>query len=224
MDFVEEGRKLRVEVGAKENIMAQLKRDTSFLAKMNIMDYSMLLGVHLCSSAEPESISTERKGESDIIRSNTPARRKIRKIILENGGKEGMLRSFIEGAKYYFGSGLGDDSVISQANSDDDSESGTEKDAEPQSRATEIDSEIYIDHSNLSQYSTRDDLGIKSGFGEAAELYFAGIIDILQLYNTRKWGETIIRKAVGNSEMEISCVDPDSYADRFVNFMDSIIE
>lgn len=225
LDFVEEGRKLRVGSETKENIMDQLRRDATFLAKMNIMDYSMLLGVHLCSSAEPESISTEQKDESIIIRSNTPARRKIRQMIIENGGKEGMLRSFIEGAKYYFGSKEAGDSVLlSPTNTDDDSESGIDEDEESHVRKTDLDSEMFTEQCYMSQYSTRDDMGIKSGSGEAAEIYFAGIIDILQFYNARKWGETIMRKAVGNSEKEISCVNPEAYADRFVNFMNSIIE
>ena len=51
-----------------------------------------------------------------------------------------------------------------------------------------------------------------------------GIIDILQLYNTRKWGETIVRKTIGNSEKDMSCVNPDAYANRFVEFIDALLE
>ena len=51
-----------------------------------------------------------------------------------------------------------------------------------------------------------------------------GIIDILQYYTTRKWGETIVKKAAGNLEADISCVDPVTYANRFIDFMDKLIE
>ena len=54
--------------------------------------------------------------------------------------------------------------------------------------------------------------------------YVTGIIDILQQYNTRKWGETMMRKAAGNQESQISCVDPVTYADRFVEFISSLLE
>jgi hypothetical protein len=47
----------------------------------------------------------------------------------------------------------------------------------------------------------------------------AGIIDILQYYDARKLGETVIKKATGNSGEDISCVDPETYGKRFVKFM-----
>ena len=56
------------------------------------------------------------------------------------------------------------------------------------------------------------------------EIYFCGIIDILQYYNARKMGETVMRRAVGNGTMDISCVDPETYGKRFVKFVSSLIE
>ena len=53
---------------------------------------------------------------------------------------------------------------------------------------------------------------------------FPGIIDILQYYNARKIGETVIRKAAGNSGLDISCVDPETYGKRFVKFISNLIE
>jgi hypothetical protein len=34
----------------------------------------------------------------------------------------------------------------------------------------------------------------------------------------------MVKKAVGNAEADISCVDPVTYANRFMDFMDSLIE
>ena len=51
-----------------------------------------------------------------------------------------------------------------------------------------------------------------------------GIIDILQYYNARKMGETVMRKAAGNSGEDISCVDPETYGKRFVKFIANLVE
>ena len=54
------------------------------------------------------------------------------------------------------------------------------------------------------------------------EIYYVGIIDILQEYNWWKRGETIIRRAT-NDVQQVSSVDPHLYNTRFVSFMSSII-
>ena len=55
------------------------------------------------------------------------------------------------------------------------------------------------------------------------QVYFCGIIDILQQYNTRKRAETFFKGFVQDSKA-ISCVDPDWYAKRFLEFIDAAIE
>ena len=55
------------------------------------------------------------------------------------------------------------------------------------------------------------------------EIYFMGIIDILQQYNARKQAETFF-KGFTASRRDISCVDPEWYAERFVKFIEAAIE
>jgi 1-phosphatidylinositol-4-phosphate 5-kinase len=55
------------------------------------------------------------------------------------------------------------------------------------------------------------------------EIYFVGIIDYLQFYNTRKRTETILKGFTYNRH-EISAVDPKFYSSRFCNFMCSMME
>lgn len=57
---------------------------------------------------------------------------------------------------------------------------------------------------------------------QSHEGYLCGIIDILQMYNTRKRAETLI-KSVVHSKHSISAVDPTTYANRFVGFLDRVI-
>ncbi|GLE02810.1 hypothetical protein PINS_up011674 [Pythium insidiosum] len=60
----------------------------------------------------------------------------------------------------------------------------------------------------------RDRFGRKNGF-----VYFLGVIDILQQYNTRKIAETFI-KGFRHNRKEISAVNPVFYGDRFIEFME----
>ncbi|KAJ0392216.1 hypothetical protein P43SY_003043 [Pythium insidiosum] len=60
----------------------------------------------------------------------------------------------------------------------------------------------------------RDRFGRKNGF-----VYFLGVIDILQQYNTRKIAETFFR-GFRHNRKEISAVNPVFYGDRFIEFME----
>ncbi len=51
------------------------------------------------------------------------------------------------------------------------------------------------------------------------EIYFCGIIDILQQYNTKKSLESFFKGLV-NDRNEISAVHPEAYATRFCNFIE----
>ena len=54
------------------------------------------------------------------------------------------------------------------------------------------------------------------------EIYYLGVIDILQEYNWWKKAETVIMGTIHDKE-HISSVDPRTYATRFIDFMESII-
>eukprot|EP00953_Heterococcus_sp_UTEX-ZZ885_P015003 8470-Heterococcus_DN1.PRE.1 len=57
------------------------------------------------------------------------------------------------------------------------------------------------------------------GNGKGREVYFMGIIDVLQEYNARKHAETAL-KSLTKGKSDISCVDPQTYAHRFLKFME----
>lgn len=60
----------------------------------------------------------------------------------------------------------------------------------------------------------RDRYGRKNGF-----VYFVGVIDILQQYNSRKIAETFF-KGIRHNRKQISSVNPTFYGDRFIEFME----
>lgn len=45
-----------------------------------------------------------------------------------------------------------------------------------------------------------------------------GLIDVLQQYNIRKTAESMMRSII-NKRSEVSAVDPDFYAERFLQFI-----
>jgi carbonic anhydrase len=53
---------------------------------------------------------------------------------------------------------------------------------------------------------------------DGREFYHLGIIDFLQSYNFSKRFETFVKTSKKNQALLISCVDPRTYANRFVNF------
>ncbi|OWZ09442.1 Phosphatidylinositol-4-phosphate-5-kinase [Phytophthora megakarya] len=83
-----------------------------------------------------------------------------------------------------------------------------------------LDTAVYADYSESvfckdeGGIYGRDRHGRKNGF-----VYFLGIIDILQQYNTRKIAETFI-KGLRHNRKQISSVNPDFYGDRFIEFME----
>lgn len=62
-DFVRDGNKVFIAEDSKERFLDTLNADVEFLSKLNLMDYSLLLGVHDCEKAEQED--REREVEED---------------------------------------------------------------------------------------------------------------------------------------------------------------
>lgn len=73
----------------------------------------------------------------------------------------------------------------------------------------------------LSIIRRRGSDGLPSQSGR--ELYFVGVIDVLQRYTLRKFFETQI-KSLRHSTAEISCVPPAQYAERFCGFVERVAE
>lgn len=236
LDIAEEGRRLKfARPGAKDAFLEQLRVDATFLARLGIMDYSLLLGMHSCkensapSSADPvtnqDAQSVDRE---EPCRSNTPFRRDVLKRAVTGGTATTANDGF-------------------QALEDLDQKIASKSKAtQPETKVTPSDKTTLAYESPLSNglssatpklsssvpnpITSRADEGIEGGIQLAdgtlsvEEIYYCGIIDILQYYNARKIGETVIKQAAGNSTDDISCVDPESYGKRFVKFISNVVD
>lgn len=74
LDIVHEQFKMRMGPTKKEAFMKQLSNDVALLAKLEIMDYSLLLGLHDRKKTVAPTVHSTMNPEK-ISRSNTPLRR-----------------------------------------------------------------------------------------------------------------------------------------------------
>lgn len=262
LDIVDEGRKLYVGSERKNAIMVQLKKDTSFLAKLEIMDYSLLLGIHFktINDKSYEQIHSEGfncNNRSDLSQKQSSTNRNIvstNDIVKGNRNLWQNKDSLVVREDYiikedreimggYVQNLYGEENIKS---SDEESLSARDIREEMSSDVDSSISSCIWESVNVSSnffhpmctsldrpegipnpYTSRKDLGIECFSGQnrlSKEYFYCGIIDILQYYNARKWGETIMRRAAGNQESQISCVDPKTYALRFVDFISTLLE
>eukprot|EP01087_Luapelamoeba_hula_P013485 TRINITY_DN3849_c1_g1_i4.p1 TRINITY_DN3849_c1_g1~~TRINITY_DN3849_c1_g1_i4.p1 ORF type:complete len:843 (+),score=226.72 TRINITY_DN3849_c1_g1_i4:265-2793(+) len=148
----------------------QVKRDVKFLEDWEIMDYSLLIGIH------------------DLKRAQKVDRRRSLSMV------------YIPKADEDFGA------ASTGFNDDSDSELGDQSDEYKQYHITAF---------------TRDQGGFRSTDEDnnpCDEIYFLGIIDILQPYNMRKFAEHSFKK-LRYDGTQISAVNPRFYARRFCDYM-----
>ncbi len=165
------GNKLRVGSEYKKKMLLQLKNDVNFLAKLKIMDYSLLVGIH-----------QHKRGNKGISKSGTADAADITR------------RTSIIVAP----------SLSHLSKGSASSEKGEKEEVSPGLKTSSSDALSAVDG------------GIPSI--PAGEIYYIGIIDILQLYNTRKTAENFF-KGFTMDRHEISAVNPIEYATRFLTFI-----
>lgn len=229
LDILEEGRKLRfVDPCARSAFIDQIRRDATFLARLGIMDYSLLLGLHNCEeesneddggNADPSTPPGRKKEVEELSGSNTPLRRGI----IQRASSVGLFKKGNTTTHPALHRGLTDIARTSK--------SPVALNIIPESPpSSSVAAAMSV--RKKSAITSRTDSGIEGYGGLLAdgtismnkEIYFCGIIDFLQYYNAMKKGETVVKKAQGHSGEDISCVDPETYGNRFVKFISNLIE
>jgi len=246
LDFLEQGAKFDVGPKKKSLIVEQLKKDASFLAELNMMDYSLLVGVHQRSVERENGVNCLPYPSEKKVTPNLDNLRGFASLFLQEAtGGEYIEEAFpggdsddaSSGEVEYIGccSGLSSDTSFEKLkyrDSCNDLEglhigneclSIVDCDMNVVEIAEALDDRVEVMWVTSSRrISNRDDCGVDSWVVDmnsllSKEIYYIGIIDILQRYNTRKYVEHTY-KATYLDENEISCVDPNFYAQRFINF------
>lgn len=179
----------------KKVFVDQMRRDCDFLERAGVMDYSLLVGIH------------------------TPARDAVHATLMPRspydaalGHDDGSLKDHVTGLPPTAATGgsggvallAGDGAAVAG------SLSGTCFTADQGGMLSSPPPGWHLP--NPASGGSR--------VMAAVEIYYIGIIDILQEYNWWKRSENLFRGMV-HDRHQISCVDPKEYASRFVQFISS---
>ncbi len=228
LDILEEGKKLRFRNGSeKKAFLMQLEVDSAFLATMGIMDYSLLLGLHNeCDDDDDACCSSG--GVGGVDQKDTP-RQSERKGGLDTGDSSSAIKGSTE-PPLPMTNTPHRRNVLMRKTINGSSPPRKPPPSHPKGggggrSAPRMKSSLPPPSASASNpITSNSDLGIQGGTPLRPETYYCGIIDILQYYNARKMGETVIKKAAGGDADNISCVDPETYGKRFVKFIGDLVE
>jgi len=192
-------RTVRLAPRDRETFLRQVRRDAFFLRSCNIMDYSLLLGVHHTShqvpmlSPRPNDGAAGGSGAAHLGLSPSQGGMHSGDSFASNAGSNGNG-----------GGGGASGGVSSLSNPRSSGLWGPVGSAAPP---------------GAFQYC---DGGVQASIIEGPGIYFFGIIDILQEYNTSKKLEHFAKIYLRCKGSGISAIPPLPYAQRFVRFMADI--
>ena len=214
-----------INVGSERRaiLIRQLEEDCLFLERCKIMDYSFLIGIHYYNVEEPQVDHVSFSPQRD-----------------PTGFVNGMPRSpgADGGGLSFFGASPKANRPSSHVDWGGTQEADTSVHVAP---SPEMNAQVETKpplsyecftafHGGMLSDPLRRGNACSNPYFEyncgpsrhSHEIYYVGIIDILQEYNWWKRGETLVRRAT-NDVHQISSVDPHMYSARFVSFMSSII-
>lgn len=203
-------RPLHIGPERRQLVIDQVKADCDFLKRSKIMDYSFLVGIHILPQKRlvmvPGSRGLMNAGETfNATQTAAPAlSAALNSSVLAQPLDVGPMTActvFANSSQAGGGGGIADSSMLMGAQ-------------QSQAPADALDGCCFT--CDQGGMMSNDTPGLRS------EIYYIGIIDILQEYNARKRLETAVFGTI-NDFHRISCVNPHEYAARFISFMSSII-
>ncbi|KAJ3092759.1 Phosphatidylinositol-4-phosphate 5-kinase [Physocladia obscura] len=212
LNFLERGRKIQLGPRKKEIFLQQLERDVLFLQMMNIMDYSLLFGVHNLETGNRENIR-----DATLAAFEPTPETLVRRQPTELSGP-------ITGGA---GAGTGGVGVGGVA---------TLRKSRPRSRSRDRDRTINDTVVEPSRAILPDDspperlyftfyhemggiLAVDEDGEDVGEVYYLGIIDLFTEYNVTKKLEHFVKSLLGNGR-KISAVNAVQYGKRFIAFIE----
>lgn len=172
LDFVEN--KIRIRIGREKGmlLMEQLKKDAEFMASQNIMDYSLLVGIHYMDRVEDDPTVTDEV--SDKISFET-----------EEQARERELRSNFKKRQSHYGLSPHHE-VKKNPRFKFHSENPDDK--------ARLPSQPRIPQEAVFKSDSGGIRGVMAdGVTPSNTVYYLGIIDILQTYNTKKHAEHLFK-------------------------------
>ena len=225
-------KKIHVGADSKAQLLEQLRRDIEFLVRCKIMDYSMLLGIHYHSPEEGRQLRaahTASSVTSEMAIQNIAADVDIDSIPMKDVLDRNPLSTRSSGYCTQSNSidpwAVRESRITGAQEEEDDKNSSLAK-------AVKV-AWFREDFGGLRSSSTLHPLcGEDCGSGPRGggvdlrpATYYFGVVDILQEYNLRKKCEHHLKtKVTCQDKHGISCVNEREYGERFLNYMDEILD
>ena len=243
-------KKIHVGADSKVQLMEQLRRDVEFLVRCKIMDYSLLLGIHNHSSDEKTSMRRAREDSvgglgDDFVNVDIPktGRKPCSGSDIPMTSFRGRLSSG-KSSGYNTRSNTFDsadeasrDVLTSDIAGDDDVVESQFQNSTKQEqivwfredygglRSSSSLHPLHQEELQLHEPSSDGDDGDIAIIDVPPETYYFGIVDILQQYNWQKKTEYYWKTKVACKDKHgISCVNEHEYGERFLGFMDEILQ
>eukprot|EP01038_Epipyxis_sp_PR26KG_P011644 gene11644-15594_t len=196
INLTRSGKKLRLDQNKYSILTETLRNDVNFLKSLNIMDYSLLVGIHNSS----EKKSPARRSSIELS---------SKSFMMDRGSQDngvgGISRNNHNSSAF----------IPGYRGSADDTLNGLDMPIIPNECSA-----FRADHGGMK--SCERSLQ-NHDHSDGGEIYYLGIIDILQLYSTSKQVESIT-KGFRHSRSELSSVPPSQYANRLHAFVMSHVE
>ena len=190
----------------KAALMELLQKDVMFLTKCHIMDYSLLLGIHqhgitgrYTTSSESTEFGEFPTDSRDMFQSPD---KKSRSLHTRNN-------------------------TVTSMSSDNDLHIPwfRQDNGGLQSTSTSIPSQLDFELSQISSGTVRSNRDSMVRVAKPPVTYFFGVVDILQQYTLRKQVEHLWKTRILRQDLHgLSAVNENEYGQRFLTFLDSIIE
>ncbi|KDQ31819.1 hypothetical protein PLEOSDRAFT_1061901 [Pleurotus ostreatus PC15] len=201
VNWIKRGRQLELGPEKRALLEEQLRRDKEFLKVVNVMDYSLLVGIHDVKRGNTEGV------RSETLKVFSPDLPKPRRSMHAPKDAEAMRRAMNASDPKRLGKGKGTIRLPEKDTGDTQREGFLFYQDEGGLRATDDNNEVLGEGS-------RDD--------PDGKIYYLGIIDILTPYGVRKKLEHFW-KGLKDDRHKISPVPAAEYADRFFSFMKAIM-
>ena len=225
-------KKIHIGADSKGRLLDQLRRDIEFLVRCKIMDYSLLLGIHYHSAEESAKLRKATRSTTDHTEN---------KHIHGDAQNSATKRSAAVDIPMKTFHSRGYRAQCNTLDLSNDSESDDEGESS--------ESNIPVRHEPQIAWFRQDYGGLRSTStshplykGEPQQLhrpsksghfkhdvptatYYFGVVDILQQYNLRKQAEHHWKTKVACQDKHwLSCVNEREYGERFLDFMDEILD
>jgi len=208
-DFIQKDRKLFLGNERAKLFKAQLRQDTEFLRSFGIMDYSLLVGIHYRNRSKKVPRETSKAPNIHRLRSYG----RNYKAISTPSANQYIVPELVSNKMMRCSSIMEERNHIKIK--------PYEKNVESIAWETTSDSQKELMNPFTDSYGgmcKRDPVSGKMG----NEIYFTGLIDLLQKFNRRKKAENWLLSRFSDSNT-ISAINQDDYAKRLNNFMEDRI-